>query len=290
MTITVINAVGTTPVEAGATPLAAQLAVLPPGAPVLILLHADPHRNILSATSARRAPSWPRRMGFGRGQPGLCIAFGWEAGGTLWRAYAEAGRAGVALAALIGHIRALHDGPVSIMAHSLGARVALAALPLLAAGAVARMVLLAGAEFRACAQVALATPAGRSAEVLNVTSRENDIYDFLFERLLAPLSRSPALGAGLDLPCCLTLQIDAADHRAGLRRLGFRTADAARRVCHWSAYLRPGLFPLYRTFLLAPGTLPMPLLRGILPDHQAPRWSRLLALPLPLPRPRNAVQ
>ncbi|NUB43905.1 hypothetical protein GEU84_005900 [Fertoebacter nigrum] len=295
MTLAMINAEGCQPVEAGTVALAGQLAALPPGAPVLILLHgyryspsrdhSDPHRLILSDRSARRAPSWPRRMGFGRGQDGLCIAFGWEAGGTLWQAYAEAGRAGLALAALIRRIRALHDGPVNILGHSLGARVALAALPGLAPGDVARMVLMAGAEFRHLARAALETPAGRAADVLNVTSRENDIYDFLFERLLAPLApRARALGAGLDLPRCVTVQIDAADHRAALHGLGFRIAPASQRMCHWSAYLRPGLFPLYRAFLLAPGRLPLPLLRATLPGTQAPRWSRLLARPLPRAR------
>jgi len=181
-----------------------QLAVLPAGAPVLVMLHGyryspshrrnDPHRAILAPGSQAQPQSWPRRMGFGRGSAdeGLGIAFGWEAGGSLWRAYAEAGRAAQALAALIALIRARHPGPVGILAHSLGARVALAALPQLAPGDVGRMVLLAGAEFAAVAQTALASPAGQSAEVLNVTSRENDLYDFLFERLLAPFDLLPA--------------------------------------------------------------------------------------------------
>ena len=292
-----VNANADQPVAVGPQPLdealERQLAVLPAGAPVLVMLHGyryspshrrnDPHRAILAPGSQAQPQSWPRRMGFGRGSAdeGLGIAFGWEAGGSLWRAYAEAGRAAQALAALIALIRARHPGPVGILAHSLGARVALAALPQLAPGDVGRMVLLAGAEFAAVAQTALASPAGQSTEVLNVTSRENDLYDFLFERLLSPFDfAASALGAGLDLPHCATLQIDAPDHRAALQRLGYPTAAATRIICHWSGYRRPGLFPLYRAFLKRPDTLPLAMLRAALPDALTPRWSRLPGLTL----------
>ncbi|MDP3961083.1 MAG: hypothetical protein Q8Q26_13670 [Pseudorhodobacter sp.] len=266
MSFAIVNAVESQPVAAGAQSLDAMLdtalADLPPDAPVLVMAHGyryspshkacDPHRLILAQGCRSPAAAWPRRMGFGRGNAGegLGIAFGWEAGGSLWRAYAEAGRAGRALATLIARIRAHHPGRVGILAHSLGARVALAALPLLAPRDVGRMILLAGAEFGTVAATALASPAGRCAEVLNVTSRENDLYDVLFERLLSPLDfKVSALGAGLELPNCATLQIDAPDHRAALGGLGYPTAPATRMICHWSGYLRPGLFPLYRAFL-----------------------------------------
>ena len=265
-------------------------------APVLIMLHGfgyclsragqSPHDHILTCGAdhpLRRAPSWPRRMGYGQGTPdlGLCLAFGWEAGGNIWRAHREAGRAGKALATLIADLAALGAGPVNIMAHSLGARVALAALRDLNPGDIGRMILLTGAELRSTAEVALLSPAGRKAEVLNIISRENDVFDFIYEWLLAPHRiGARALGAGLALPHCVTAQTDHPAHLAGLHALGFPTAPAAHRMCHWSTYLRPGLFPLYRAFLGSDPSLSLADLRAALPDKPTRRWSRLLAVPV----------
>lgn len=273
-----VNANGCVPIERSHGALAERLAWLPSDAPVAILIHGfrytptrtwmDPHNQILGAGS------WPRRMGFGRGQEGLCISFGWNASGSLWRANAEAAQAGRALAALVARLRHQHDGPVGVLAHSLGARVALAALPHLGRGDITRMALLAGAEFCDTATDALH---GQKTEVLNVTSRENDGYDFLYETLMAPLSGRRAISELPSGPGAVTLQIDADDHRDGLARLGFPMRAAPRRMCHWSAYLRPGLFPLYRRFLMEPAALPLPMLRAALPEDVSPRWSRLLA-------------
>lgn len=294
MPILAINAVGTEPHHPDGPlddVLAGHIAALPPGLPILIMIHGyryslrhaplSPHLNILSLTPGKgKTLSWPRRLGFGRGNDGLCIAFGWEASGTLWRAHAEAACAGVALAALIAKLRALTVAPIDLMGHSLGARVALRALPALPEGAVHRMVLLAGAELVSTATAALASPAGRKVEVLNVTSRENDIFDCGYEWLIAPFSPGArSIGAGLDLPNAVTLQIDAPAHRAALRAMGHPTAKAIRRMCHWSAYTRPGLFPVYRAFLAHPSPLPLALLRNALSTSGTPRWSRLLALP-----------
>lgn len=269
------------------------------GARVTVMLHgyryapgggpADPHATLYALAPdrrVRRVVSWPRKLGLARG--GIGIGFGWCGGGSLWRAEAAAGRAGAGLAQLVRALRAAGAGPVGMIGHSLGARVALAALPHLDPGDAGRLVLLAAAEFRERAAAALATPAGRAAEVLNVTSRENDLFDALSEALLGARGRGlgPALGAGLTAPNAVTLQIDSAAHRAGLAALGYRIAGPGLRLCHWSAYLRPGLFPLYRAFLGDPGRLPLPLLRAALAAAPAPRWSRLIA-PLP-PAPRAA--
>jgi pimeloyl-ACP methyl ester carboxylesterase len=274
---------------------------LPAGASVVILLHgyrydpsriwADPHRLILSPGAdpvLRNTPAWPRRLGFSAEarntgkdtaeDAGLCITFGWRACGTIWSAHAEAARAGLCLAHLIREIATLRPGTkVGLMAHSLGARVALAALPQLDAGDVGRIVLLAGAEFQDKAEASLASPAGRLAEVLNVTSRENDLFDFLFECAL--MSRSRTLGSGLSTARSVTLQIDHAAHRAGLAALGYPIAAKDQRMCHWSAYLRPGLFPLYRAFLNTPERLPLSLMQWYLQQDQSPRWSRMLQSP-----------
>lgn len=249
-----------------------------------------PHDTLLSRRPARRNArivSWPTRLGLrGQGGEGLGISFGWAARGSVWTAHGAAGRAGDGLADLLAALRRFdRDRPVRIVAHSMGARVALRALSLADPGAVTRMILLAAAEFDATAQSALDSPGGRDCAVLNVTSRENDLFDFLVERLIAPpVPGDRVLGAArLDMPNLAHLQIDDPATLAILRRTGFPVADATRRVCHWSPYLRPGLFPLYRAVL--DGRMPLPRLRALLPDQHAPRWSRLLpsraAAPLP---------
>lgn len=293
-----LDALGETPHLHGSAeapgPLLAEAARAGRG-PIIVMVHGYkfipghrarcPHRHILSLEDRRdcwRARSWPSALGFGTGRPeeGLGLALGWTARGTIRQAYARAEAAGVALAQAIEvlHAAAPHR-PVHALAHSLGARVVLQALARLPAHAVSRAILLAGAEFASCAEHALSSPAGRSAEIFNVTSRENDLFDFLLERLVGPPRRGDTtLGQGLgDRPGTLTLQLDDPATLAALRAGGFVIAAPDRRVCHWSAYLRPGVFDLYRALLRNPETLPLAALRARLPPRPQPRWSRLLA-------------
>lgn len=282
----------------GLSGVAAALERLPPGARITIMVHGyrfdpsrperSPHRDILSDDPARatgRGLSWPRHLGVG--EAGLGIAFGWRASGSLWRAWAEAARAGVALARLLDR---LHAGgrQADIVAHSLGARVALAALARAREGSVGRVILIAPAEFRDAAARALATPAGSAAEIVSVTSRENRLFDALVEWLLAP-HRPGARTAGRGLVATpqnwTDLRIGERATLGALDRLGYRLAPPLRTPCHWSGYLRPGVFPLYRAILS--GDLPVATLRAALP--QRPSRSRLVealsALSvLPLPR------
>jgi pimeloyl-ACP methyl ester carboxylesterase len=256
--------------------LGAALRALPDGAPVIALVHGYkytpghprrcPHDHILSLNPCRtpRAMSWPRHLGFGRGDPdeGLCIAFGWNASGSLWTAHAEADRAGRALAEVIGTVRRLRPAPAHVVAHSLGARVALGAFAHLPEDAIGRALLLAGAETRAAAEAALATPAGRTAEIVNVRTRENTLFDLLFRTAIhphRPCARTLGAGLGRDDRRWLDLRIDCPATRARLALRGFRIPPPARAVCHWSAYLRPGLFPLYRALLR--DALPLAMLR-----------------------------
>lgn len=267
-----VNAMNGMPLERDEGSLDRALATLPEDAPVIILVHGyryhphrphgDPHGGILGADG------WPRRLGFGRGQAGLCIGFGWDGSGTIWKAGRRAEDAGHALAALIGGMN--RKGPVGVLAHSLGVRVALSALPHLGPQDVTRLALLSGAEFRDTAERSLA---GSGAEVLNITSRENDGYDLLFENAMAPLSGRRAISTLPSGPRVVTVQIDDPAHRAALARTGFPTRPPERRICHWSAYRRPGLFQLYRAFLLTPQALPLSVLRAALPADVAPRWS-----------------
>ncbi|WP_321362740.1 hypothetical protein [uncultured Celeribacter sp.] len=266
------------------------LAKTPAGAPIVICVHGykfsplvpehDPHDHILSldpGLPCRKALSWPRGLGFGTGRSdeGLCIALGWQARGSIWQAYSEARATGEALARLIWKL----DRPVHVMGHSLGARVILSALPHLPEGAVRRAILLSAAEFRSTAEHALDSAAGRTAEVLNVTSRENDLFDALFEMALVPdHAPSRSLGAGLGQlhrGWC-DIQIDDTATRAALARLGYDIPAADKKICHWSPYLRAGVFEFYRTALRHPERLPMGLLQEALPATSAPRFSHLL--------------
>ena len=271
--------------------------------PVILMIHGYkfepghpdhcPHAHIFSLRSDHdcwKARSWPRELGLDGSAPGrLGVAFGWPARGSIWQAYAQAAEAGRALADLIRLIRrAAPHRPVHAMAHSLGARVVLSALPHLPPHALSRAILLAGAEFSGAAEAALDTPAGRTIEVLSITSRENSLYDRLLERVIAAPHRGDA-ALGRRSPRrgnWLTLPLDDAATLSALRRLGHDIAPPQRRVCHWSTYLRPGVFPFYTALLTEPKRLPLPVLRRSLDaEEQAPAgWRfRLPAFSLPLP-------
>lgn len=268
---------------------------LPEGAPIVVMIHGyryspshpqhDPHNLILSLSpdpTARNVLSWPRALGFGQDlqAEGLAIGFGWEARGRLGSAYRQAGIAGASLAELVNRVSERANRPVALIGHSLGARVALQALHGTDAGSVSRMILLTGAEFRDQAAEAATTPAGESAEIINITSRENDLFDFAIEMWLGRGIRQ-ALGFGLDRPArnWLDVQIDDHDTLSALNMLGFAVDRAPRRLSHWTPYLRRGLFDFYRTALCQPWALPLPMLRARLPGRIDPRWSRLLARP-----------
>ncbi|MCP3969559.1 MAG: alpha/beta fold hydrolase [Rhodobacteraceae bacterium] len=268
--------------------LRAALAGVESGAPVLVMIHGfrfspaapgtDPHSHILALsprTDDRRAVSWPRHMGFGRGvaAEGLCIGFGWEARGTIWQAWREAARAADLLASLVTRLRAQHPGPVDILAHSLGARVALRAMARLSGGAIGRVILMAAAEYRSAA----ADAQRGGAEVINVTSRENDLFDGLVEWLIRKPARGDrTLGRGLQghAPNWLDVQVDCVQARVALAGFGYRIPPPVRRICHWSAYLRPGLFGFYRDLIRDRDGLPLAELSDALPKRTAPSARR----------------
>ena len=267
--------------------LRAALAKTPAGAPVVVMIHGFrfapgargncPHLHIFSMTPPgddRTAVSWPRQWAQD-GQAGLTIALGWPARGNLIQASRRAKAAGRALANVADLVRQLDPArQLDVIAHSLGARVALSALHYAEPGAFRRMILLAGAETLRPATAAMTTPAGQAVQVINVTTRENDLFDFLFE-WLGKAGMDTSIGQGLRrrLPNWLDLQIDQSATRAILARLGHVLPAPPARICHWSLYTRSGTFALYRALLT--GVLSVPDLRALLPERPDRRWSRL---------------
>lgn len=264
--------------------LSAALHALPASAPVVVMIHGYrfapdaagncPHRHIFSLQPPAEdwtAVSWPRHLG----DAGLLIGFGWRARGGLIGASQRARDAGRGLAELAAMIRAAAPGrAVHVIAHSLGARVALSALSHAAPGDFDRLILLAGAETRRPARAAMASAAGRAVQVFNITTRENDLFDFLYE-WLAGAGLDTAIGQGLrqQVPNWLDVQMDQPATLTALARLGHPLPPAPARICHWSPYLRPGAFGLYRALLA--GGLSAQVLRTALPERVDPRWSRL---------------
>lgn len=247
--------------------LAARLRAHPPEAPVIVMIHGykfsprdprhNPHRHILSLAPDRPGPrvrSWPQALGAADTGPRapLCIALGWEARGSLWQAGQRAGAAGRGLAGLLGGLPGGAERPVHLLAHSLGARVGLSALPHLRAGALGRMVLLNPAEIAPRAQRMLDTPAGQRVQVVSVTSAENRVYDAIFAALMAPLwpgTRTLGGAGAVAHPAWVDLRLDRPGALAALAGLGLPVAPRQHWLCHWSPYLRPGVFGLYRAIL-----------------------------------------
>jgi pimeloyl-ACP methyl ester carboxylesterase len=276
--------------------------------PVIIMIHGYkfspgharhcPHRHILSLDPEHGPycpPSWPHHLGFGTGRAdeGIAVAFAWCARGALHSARRTALDAGHALADVISYLHdRLPQRPIHIIAHSMGTEVAFEALHHLPTGAVQRIISLTGASYQSRAAAALGTAAGRTAELINITSRENDPFDFLFERLIRSSTYGDrAIGQGLCLPNSVTLQLDCVGTLQHLNRFGVAIGHSDRRICHWSAYTRPGVLRLYHDLLRRADTLPLSALRRGLPSTPAPRWSRLFARPglrTPLPFVQNA--
>ncbi|MEL6452502.1 MAG: alpha/beta hydrolase [Pseudomonadota bacterium] len=264
--------------------------------PVMILVHGfkydpdctpcSPHTTIFrpaTETTKQDHVQWLRHLGFGTGDAdeGLAVAFGWRARGNLWRAERAARAAGQHLAQVIAEIRALAPHrPVHAITHSMGSEVIFEALHSLPAGAVQRIVTLTGASYASRAVAAMETEAGRTAELLNITSRENDLFDFLFERLIAPPVKGDwAMGIGLDLPNAVNIQLDCPRTLAVLTRFGGHIAPPQRRICHWSSYTRAGVLRFYARALRQPDKVPLHPMQQVLPAAVAPRWSRMFARP-----------
>ncbi|MEM8549002.1 MAG: alpha/beta hydrolase [Pseudomonadota bacterium] len=266
--------------------------------PVIIMTHgykyrpedpdACPHRHILSLrprVTSWYSPSWPQHLGFGSGfqDEGLAIAFGWDARGPLWSAQRRAVEAGKVLAEVIQQLNQFNpQRTIHFIGHSMGTELALEALHHIPPGALCRIVSLTGATYQSRTIAALATPSGRRAEFINIISRENDLFDFLYETLVQPPCRGNlSIGAGLTAPNAVTLQIDCPTTLDYLSSLIFPLAAPKRRICHWSSYTRPGVLRVYNALLRDPERLCLRTLQLGIPKTPHQRWSRLFALPRP---------
>ncbi len=250
------------------------LDLVDPGAPIVIMIHGfryspstpsrDPHRHILSLEPVLRnwgSVSWPRRLGLDASN-GLGVAWGWEAGGTIWRAYRRAAASGRLLARIIARLRAAApDRPVHIIAHSLGARVACSALNALNAGDVQRVVLLAAALSRKEARQVCATPAGHQADVITMHGAENWLFDTLLW-FAFPLGGQRLAPGDVCAERWVDLSLDDPDVLDRLGRLGWRIAPPQARICHWSGYLRPGVWKFHRALLVTCPPVPLSTLRA----------------------------
>ncbi|MDV4143357.1 alpha/beta hydrolase [Shimia sp. FJ5] len=295
-----INADGQRPVLHGAPhPVAPVLfrALAAPG-PIVIMVHGFkflpgdprhcPHTHIFSTGESHDCPkalSWPRQLGFGRNasDEGLAIAFGWSARSGLRAARQEAETAARALAELVAMLSEIApDRPVNLIAHSLGAHLVLSAMQRVARGVLGRVILLNGATYQSHAEAALAASGGQGAELLNIVSRENAPYDFLFEKVLpSEQSGDRALGRGLRARNALTVRLDDPRTLETLADMGHVIAPRRHRHCHWSTYLRPGVFPFYNALIRTPARLPLQHLQDRLatPQPQVRPVRRIAFLP-----------
>jgi hypothetical protein len=279
--------------------LAAALARLAPRAPVVVLVHGykfdpfHPARNPHSDLFTAGPRNWTDGLGLADPSPeaGLGIGFAWPAAAAhlphllttrrtgFAHVYDRAAGFGARLAELVALLQVLApERPVDILAHSLGARVALAALPHLGTPP-GRMILLGAAEFDSRARAFLAAAPAAGPAIYNVTARANDFYDAMFETFAPRSSWSErALGLGLTggRPNWLDLQLDRAEVTAWLNARGIPLEPARARLCHRSFYTRRGTFALYRAILRrAPGWDLGTLRAEPCLAAQEPRWSRL---------------
>lgn len=268
-------------------------------APTVVMIHgyrydpdaacADPHATLFrdgptppTLDARGRAQSWPHALGFTgtATDQALCLGFGWRAREGMATGYLRAGANGFALAcgaaetageALAAHLRRLSPempGPIDMIAHSLGARVALRALRAIAEGAhrdgeaqvrFGRIILMGPAAFAAEARAALAAcDAARipTPEVYSLVARGNARFDALFE-LLGPWGNGSSLGReglGERRARWLDLAFDDPALQRWAADRGVALAPARRGPCHWSFYTRPGAMDLQRAILTrAPG-------------------------------------
>ena len=262
--------------------------------PIIIMVHGykydptnklyDPHSSIFALKPRAKCGNgalWPQALGFGVGgqTEGLAIAFGWKARGNIWQAQQMARIAGQRLGRIIRVLNNITPHrPINIISHSMGSEVAFEALKHVPEHNVARLVTLTGASYVGKAMDAMRSPAGLTTELFNVTSRENDLFDFAFERLIPPSSASDrVLGLGVALPNAVNVQLDCDQTLSALAKFGAKISTSKHRVSHWSGYTRPGAMQFFARVMRCPGATPLHAMKALLPPNNAPRWSRFVS-------------
>ncbi|MEM7527165.1 MAG: hypothetical protein AAF416_05745 [Pseudomonadota bacterium] len=249
--------------------------------------------------------NWPASLGLLGERAGLVIGFGWDGRRRPFRTLVATGRndfavvyeaaavAGSALARMLGRIAERRpDLRVDILAHSLGARVALAAVAERPDLSLGRNLLLGAAEYAGVARAALTAQAeaGGSGSFYHAYSRANDLFDGLFN-LLAPRSPEPAdrsLGVaglqplGATASRWIDLQLDAPATAQILAMRGFACERMNEAISHWHFYTDPGALGAWRAILeRQPGWDIAQLRAAGLDAAPLPRWSRLMPRPMP---------
>lgn len=299
MAVLRVNAQGTTPVLHGiAAPLRASLeTALAAEGPIVIMLHGYkfrpndpkhcPHSHIFALKDVRdgKVISWPAHLGMTapEAKDGLAIAFGWDARGTVWQARDSAKQASVALATVVCMIRrAAPCKPVHIFAHSMGGYVALKAIKQLSPYDIGRAVLMNAAVYRRQALEALASPAGQSCEFFNITSQENAFFDAAFEYLFRPEhSGDRVLGPNLHADNAISLDLSRPEVLGYFAELGLDIAPRTHSVCHWSTYLRAGVFDLYQALFRQPELTALAAMHHRLSVPQLPAHQAMMHSALP---------
>ncbi|WP_316012849.1 hypothetical protein [Roseobacter sp. HKCCA0434] len=251
----------------------------------------DPHRLIYADRSEARCDrgaSWPALLN----RAGPVIGIGWPAmydgtGGMaalrgFGAVYARAGEVGRQVARLADRIAAVDPGRrIDVVAHSLGARVALAALPHMRLAEPRRILLWGAAERLRPALKALDAASDRTL-VVNMRARANRRFDLAFD-WRAP-GRSAPLGGGLAHRRSVDLLLDDPVVEERLVALGLPLGPRPAGACHWSFYTRDGIGALHADLLDRPGIWRQDRIAAL---AATPGW-RWPALSLPGRRPLGA--
>ena len=222
----------------------------------------NPHKTLFK--------DWNKRLSDAEAGAWQCFGFGWYSaelepqswlGGVFrghwnpyrwsWELAHQAG--GILAEAIDTHMRSCPDSKVCIMAHSMGARVALGALRQLDCGRVWRTLLLNGSEYSQTAK----TIAGHTAcKVLNIVVEADDVLDKLGSVFAPEAFIKAVVGQKglLDPPKnWLDFRLDDEETRTWAERKGYKNlrGDNPDRIAdHWYSYTHECNWVLFRDFLL----------------------------------------
>lgn len=277
---------------------------------------AEPHEQ------RHHTASWPLGLGFSdpedSGSQGLAVALGWQSqpgfASSLLnhfqnfyaRAYDNAGNTAWVLVNLIKALADIAPGkPIDIICHSLGSRVVLRGLAMVAKQAsdgdggpilspkvakeilerIGRVIILGGAEYLVEAQLLCrrieSHNLGKGPHFYNVVSRENDVLDKLAENFgprtfgNSQVIGHNGLGTKHKLEYWIDLQIDSSELQEWMEGRGLQiSGDRPNNVWdHWYYYTHRGNMELYKRILRDRDQWSIETLRNDgVPDGVPLRW------------------